>query len=119
MRRARLISLVFLVMPGAALCAQWQVTGEAGMSRLKQAGLAEANALTLGASLERATETAVLRSSVLGAQTSDSRQTGQCLTIGSVVTPAWNSAQLQLTGAVSAFGQTTLKPTSSADGLVE
>src|SRR5437763_1831621 len=113
MRRPLPILFTFLLIPSTAIGAQWQVTGETGLSRLKQAGLAEANAFTLGVSAERGTERVLFRSSVLGALADGDRWTGQWLTIGSAVTPSWNSAQLQITGALSAFGQTTLQPTSS------
>jgi hypothetical protein len=66
MRRARFI-LFFLcaLVARAPLFAQWDVRADAGVSHLRQAGIPEANAQTLGATLDAAGERSVLRTSFL------------------------------------------------------
>ena len=120
MRRTWLIPLCFALTFAPTLRAQWQLSGDVGMSRLQQAGQPVSNALTLGATADAATERTFFRSTVLGARTTtDTRWTGQWLTVGAVATPAWRSLQVQTSGAVSLFGQTSLTPTTSADALVQ
>jgi hypothetical protein len=119
MRRARLIPLVvFALVEPAALGAQWQLSGEVGRSQIEQREQPAASALTAGATFDFAGERFLIRSSVLGAQMSDDRATGQWLTVGSIASPSWRSWSLQASGSFSAFGQTSLSATTSRDLLV-
>jgi len=116
MRRARLILffLCALVAP-ERLCAQWDFRADAGVSHLRQAGIPEANAQTLGATLDAAGERSVLRTSFLAAHAASDSWTGQGLLIGSIVGPTAGAARWQLDGVMSAFGETSELPTTSAE----
>ena len=118
MRRARLIPLLLLVAEPARLLAQWQATEELGRSYIEQPELPSQGATTAGLTLDFVTPWSFVRSTALGAETSDGRQTGQWLTQASVASPAWKSWMLQGTGAFSAFGQTSLSATTSRDLLI-
>ncbi len=117
MRRARLIPLFLCLVRAAPALAQWpwQLTGETGASRVQQQGLPEATTFTLGGTAATGTERTLLHSSLLGARTSDNRWTGQWVGIGAATTPSLRGWQLQANGALSAFAQTFLRPTTSAD----
>ena len=117
MRRARLIPplLCLTAVVPSSLRAQWRLTGDAGLSHLRQAGLPESYASMLGATLDVAGERAVFRSSALGARTGDGRATGQWTALGAASTATWRGFAVQGMGSVSAFGQSNLRPTSSAD----
>jgi hypothetical protein len=115
MRRTRLIPLLLSLLPVSPLLAQWQLSGEAGASRVHQPGVGVADAVTLGATLDVAGERAALRAATLGARTSDDRWTGQALGVGLYSTPSWHSWALQGIVSLSAFGQTTLGATTSGD----
>lgn len=116
MRRARLILvLICALQPRARLDAQWQITGDAGASRLRQAGIPESNALTFGGTLDAVGERSAFRSSVLAARAVPERWTAQALAIGSFVGPTVAAARWQLDGALSTFGQTNERATSSGE----
>lgn len=119
MCRTRLIPLFIVALSARSALAQWQVTGELGTSRLSQQGLGQSNATTFGVSTETGGERFALRSSALGAFMNSGRGTAQWVTTGIVATPTRNSWSLQTLGSVSAFGQSNLAPTSSADGIVQ
>jgi len=116
MRRARLISLILFALVGRApLRAQWSLTGDAGVSHLRQAGIPESNAQTLGATLDAAGERSAFRTSVLGARATGDRWTGQGFVVGSFVGPTPGAARWQLDGIASAFGETNVTATTSAE----
>jgi hypothetical protein len=119
MRRTWLIHLFFACCCAAPARAQWRLNADVGASRLKQAGLPEATASTIGATLDVAGQFAAFRTSALGSHASGDRWTGQWLGIGSVLTPAWKGVRLNLSGALSAFGQSNERPTTSADVLAQ
>jgi len=120
MRRARLIPLfAFFLAEPTALAAQWRASAEAGFSSIEQPELVASGAFTTGLSFDFAREHSLIHTTALGAQSEDGRQTGQWVTIGSLVSPAWKSWSLQGTGIFSAFGQTTLSATTSRDLLVQ
>jgi len=116
MRRARFI-LFFLcaLVARVPLFAQWDVRADAGVSHLRQAGIPEANAQTLGATLDAAGERSVLRTSFLAARAASESWTGQGLLIGSIVGPTAGAARWQFDGVLSAFGETSELPTTSAE----
>ena len=116
MRRARLIALILSALAARSpLHAQWSLTGDVGVSHLRQAGIPESNAQTLGATLDAAGERSAFRTSVLGARATSDRWTGQALVVGSVVGPTVGAARWQLDGIASAFGETNVAATTSAE----
>jgi hypothetical protein len=116
MRRARLISLVlFALAARAPASAQWSLTGDAGLSHLRQPGIPESNAQTLGATLDAAGERSAFRTSFLAAHAASDRWTGQGLVVGSIVGPTAGAARWQLDGIASAFGETSVARTTSAE----
>ncbi|HEY4306878.1 MAG TPA: hypothetical protein VGM82_20575 [Gemmatimonadaceae bacterium] len=119
MRRARLIPLLFLLAGPRLLVAQWKLSGDAGYARIEQPELPTLGTATGSVTLDFAREYFLIHSSALGAQASDGRETGQLLTLGSVVSPAWNAWAIQGTGVLSAFAQTTLSATTSRDLLIQ
>jgi hypothetical protein len=119
MRRARLIPFLFLFAEPAALSAQWRVSADGGYSRIEQPELPISGAVTAGVTLDYAREHSLIHTTALGAQSGDGRQTGQWVTIGSLLSPAWKRWSLQGTGVFSAFGQTTLSATTSRDLLIQ
>ena len=116
MRRARLIPFFLCAFVARTpLCAQWGFTADVGVSHLRQAGIPESNAQTLGATLDVAGERSVFRTSFLAARAPSDRWTGQGLAIGSIVGPTAGAARWQLDGVVSAFGESSQLPTTSAE----
>ncbi|HEX8942701.1 MAG TPA: glycogen-binding domain-containing protein [Gemmatimonadaceae bacterium] len=116
MRRARLIPFfLFALAARTPLRAQWGFTADAGVSHLRQAGIPESNAQTLGATLDAAGVRSAFRTSVLAARATSDSWTGQGLVVGSIVGPTAGAARWQLDGAVSAFGETSATPTTSAE----
>jgi len=116
MRRARLILLcVCALVARTPLHAQWALTADAGVSHLRQAGIPESNAQILGATLDAAGARSALRTSILAARASSDRWTGQGVMLGSIVGPTAGAARWELDGAVSAFGETSELPTTSAE----
>jgi hypothetical protein len=101
--------------PAAQLGAQWQLTGEAGAARLRQAGIPESNALTFGGALDGLGERSAFRSSVLAARAEPERWTAQALAIASFAGPTAAAARWQVDGALSTFGQTNEQATSSGE----
>jgi hypothetical protein len=116
MRRARLISLIVVALVARApLHAQWSLTGDVGVSHLRQAGIPESNAQTLGATLDAASERSAFRTSILAARATSDRWTGQGLLVGSIVGPTAGAARWQLDGIASAFGETNVAATTSGE----
>jgi hypothetical protein len=116
MRRARLIPFFLCaVVAPVPLCAQWALTADAGVSHLRQAGIPESNAQTLGATLDAAGERSVLRTSFLATLAGSDSWTSQGLVVGSIVGPNAGAARWQLDGALSAFGETSEPSTTSAE----
>jgi hypothetical protein len=116
MRPPRLISLIlFALVARSPARAQWSLTGDAGVSHLRQAGIPESNAQTLGATLDAAGERSAFRTSFLAARATSDRWTGQGLIVGSIVGPTAGAARWQLDGIASAFGETSVAATTSAE----
>ena len=116
MRRARLVPFFFCTLVAQApLHAQWSFTADAGLSHLRQAGIPESNAQTLGATLDASGARSLFRTSFLAARASSDRWTEQGVAIGSIVGPTAGAERWQLDGAVSAFGQTGAPTATSAE----
>ena len=101
------------------MAAQWRVSVDAGYSRIDQPELPASGAATAGLTFDFAREHSLIHTTAVGALSPDGRQTGQWVTIGSLMTPSWKTWSLQGTGIFSAFGQSTLSATTSRDLLVQ
>jgi hypothetical protein len=120
MRRARLISfLIFAALAATPLQAQWQVTADAGVSRLNQTGLPQSNALTLGMNLDMLGDRTAFQSGFLAAQTAADRWTGQGVVAASLRGASGRAARFDLTGFVSGFAATSERPTVSSELLAQ
>jgi hypothetical protein len=115
MRRARLILLSLCV--ASRLPAQWQLSADAGGAHIRQAGVPESNALTMGASADAVSERTALRSRVLLSRAPDQRWTGQGVLLGSILGANVTGPNWELAGALSGFGQTNASSTTSAEGM--
>jgi len=119
MCRARLIPLLIFLTEPTVAAAQWKLAGDVGYSHVEQPELPTSGATTAALTFDFAREHSLFHMSALGAQTPDGRQTGQWLTVGSLISPSWKQWSLQTTGMFSAFGQTTLSATTSRDFLAQ
>lgn len=114
MRRVGLILLFVCI--GTRLPAQWQLTGDVGRTHLRQNGVPESNAFTLGANADVLGERAALRSRVL-ASCGNQVCTGQGVLLASIVGPNPIGPNWELSGALSGFGVTNSSSTKSAEGM--
>lgn len=117
MRRHWLIPAAgFTILVAAArLDAQWQLTGDLGVSHLQQTGIPTGSAGTAGVTFDAASAGAALRSSALVARATQDRWTGQGLVTGTVVGPSAATPWWQLDFAASTFGQSHALPTTSGE----
>jgi hypothetical protein len=116
MRRVRLILFaVGSLVVQRPVYAQWQLSGDAGVSHLRQLGLPESNAATLGTTFDIGNERSFLTSSLLAARASGGEWTGQGVAFGALVDPSRRLFRWQLTGGLSAFGQDGARPTTSGE----
>ena len=93
-------------MRSAPLVAQWTAAADFGASRLQRTGIPQSNAATVGASVTGVGERGWFRTSALGVVSGIGQSTSQGLMAGSVLGPSDHVVRGELTGAVSAFGQT-------------
>jgi hypothetical protein len=114
MRRVGLILLLLCI--GVPLPAQWQLTADAGSTHLRQNGVPESNAFTLGANVDLLGERAALRSRAL-ASCGNQVCTGQGILLASLLGPNPIGTNWELSGAVSGFGVTNEASTKSAEGM--
>jgi hypothetical protein len=115
MRRARLILHVcFLTTAARALHAQWQATVDAGISHLRQSGIPESDAGTLGANLVMAGDRSTFRSSALAAG-APGGWTVQGLAAASLLGPVTQPVRWELGGVLSTFGESQELTTSSGE----
>ena len=118
MRRARLIPLlVGLVCFARPSGAQSRLTADLGASHLKQDGVPETSALTLGASADAAGDRASFHSSVLTMLAPLDRWTGQGVAVGSVIGPSPLRPRWAIDGVASAFGETHDGPTFTGEAI--
>lgn len=117
MRRVWLVPLSLLIaaLSAHSLEGQWQLTGDAGVSRLQQTGIPAGNASTAGLTFDVSLARAWLRSSALAARATDERWTGQGLIAATVVGPSARRTFLQFDGTVSAFGQSNDLPSTNGE----
>ena len=118
MRRARLIplavGLLCFVRPSGA---QSRLTADVGASHLKQDGIPETSALTLGASADAAGDRASIHSSILTTLAPLERWTGQGVVVGSLVGPSPIRPRWAFDGVASAFGETHDGPTFTGEAI--
>lgn len=115
MRRARLIlNVCFLTTAARPLHAQWQATVDAGISHLRQTGIPESDAGTLGASLAMVGDRSTFRSSILAAVAAGG-STVQGIAVGSLLGPATQPVRWELGGVLSTFGESQELTTSSGE----
>jgi hypothetical protein len=115
MRRVWLILLSLCV--ASRLPAQWQVTADAGGAHLRQTGIPESNALTMGASADALGERTALRSRLLLSRAANERWTGQGVLLASILGPNTTGPNWELSGALSGFGETNAPSTTSTEGM--
>ena len=117
MRRVRLVplSLLITVLSARSVEAQWQLTGDLGVSRLQQTGIPTGDASTAGLTFDISSARAWLRTSALAARATDERWTGQGLIAATVVGPSARTTFLQFDGTVSAFGQSNALPSTNGE----
>ncbi|HEU4785865.1 MAG TPA: hypothetical protein VFS57_00600, partial [Gemmatimonadaceae bacterium] len=117
MRRVWLIplSLFIAALSARSVEAQWQLSGDLGVSRLQQTGIPTGNASTAGLTFDVSSARAWLRSSALAARATDERWTGQGLIAATVVGPTARATFLQIDGTVSAFGQSNDLPSTNGE----
>ena len=118
MRRARLIPLVvgmlWFARPSGA---QSRLTADVGAAHLKQDGIPETSAFTLGASADAVGDRASLHSSILTTIAPLDRWTGQGVAVGSVVGPSPLRPRWAFDGVASAFGETHDGPTFTGEAI--
>lgn len=117
MRRLRLIPMAaFATLAAAArVDAQWQLTGDVGVSHLQQTGIPTGSTGTLGATFDVASARTWLQSSALASRAAQDRWTGQGLVTGTLIGPAASAPRWQLDATASAFGQSNALPTTSGE----
>jgi hypothetical protein len=117
MRRGRLIPLaVGLLCFARPSGAQSRLTADVGASHLKQDGIPETSALTLGASADAAGDRASIHSSLLTTLAPLDRWTGQGVAVGSIVGPSLRP-RWAFDGVASAFGETHDGPTFTGEAI--
>ena len=117
MRRARLIPPAFVfalfVAAAAPARAQWVVSADLGGAHLRQTGIQESNAATLGADADWRADRGSFHTSFLGARAASDGWTGQGLLIGSLLGPLSSSASWELLPVAGFFAETNGRPTWS------
>jgi hypothetical protein len=119
MRRAGLIPLFFFAVAaaGSPVSAQVQLGGEAGLARLRQTGIPESTARTLGANLDAVGQRSWFRAAVLGALASEDQWTGQALASASLFGPAQQRVRWELSGTATSFGESNTRSAYSAEAM--
>jgi hypothetical protein len=120
MRRARLIApVVISILAAGSLHAQWQVTADAGVARLRQSGIPEADAPTFGVNASTSGARWDFASSGLAARTSVDRWTAQELAAGTLRNDPFANRQWNLTGYVSGFSASNERSTVAAELMAQ
>lgn len=116
MRRARLILLSFATLiVGRAAHAQVELSGDAGLSHLRQTGIPESDAFVVGATLDAANDRAFFHATALGAQAGSAGSTGQAVALLAIADPSIRLLRWEVDGVATAFGETNALPTNSAE----
>jgi hypothetical protein len=118
MRRARLTPFfLFCLTISRPLGAQFQASGELGVSRVKQAAIPVSNAPTFAATIDGIFPRALIRTTGLISHADVDRWTAQGAASATLVGPIEHRVRWDLSGAVSGFAQTGAQTASSAEGL--
>jgi hypothetical protein len=91
------------------------MSGDAGLSHLRQAGIPESNALTLGGEFDANTDRTFVRTSLLSARADSAGWTGQAVAFGGITDPSLRVIRWGLSGALSAFSQSNTRPTTTGE----
>jgi len=117
MRRARFIPLFFSLVCARGLSAQWQATGEVGVSNIEQPGIPRSSAQTFGATIDALMRRAGFRASGLATRTTTERWTAQGTAVVSLLGPLDQRVRWDVSGLVSSFAETNAQTASSAELL--
>lgn len=107
--------LIAMIFARRTARAQVELSGDAGVSHLKQTGIPEGNAFVLGATLDVSSELAFFRATALGADGGSAGSTGQGVALLAIADPSLRFLRWEVDGAASAFGETGALPTSSGE----
>ncbi|MEO6877456.1 MAG: glycogen-binding domain-containing protein [Gemmatimonadaceae bacterium] len=120
MRRAWPILILFCVaLSGTRLAAQWQVTTDVGVARLRQTDIPEANAPTFGVTASVLGDRWGLGSNILSARSSASRWTTQGVGVASLRSDAGAVHQWELTGFGSSFSASNEASTLASELMAQ
>ncbi len=120
MRRAWPIPILLCVaLSGTPLAAQWQVTTDVGVARLRQTDIPEANAPTFGVTASALGDRWGLGSNILSARSSASRWTTQGVGVASLRSGAGAAHQWELTAFGSSFSASTEASTLASELMAQ
>lgn len=119
MRGALIHVLSCVVLAATPAGAQWQATADVGVARLRQLGLPEANAPTLGGAASTLGDRWGFGASALAAHSSADLWTVQGLAIGSVRSEAASRQQWNVTGSLSNFSAGNERPTTASEVMAQ
>ena len=111
---AGLAIIAALGFPGSAR-AQWQLTADAGLSHLRQAGIPGSVAQTLAATIDGVGNRGWLHAVGLTSMQANSAWTGQALALGGITGQIVDPVRWELGGVVSGFTQTGATTTRSGE----
>src|SRR5690349_19215499 len=94
-----------LVAPGRFAGAQWQASVDVGASRLRQTGIPESGAQTLGGSVDGVGDHGWVHAAALSSlQPTSTAWTGQAVALGGFFGPITTLSRWEIGGALSGFG---------------
>jgi hypothetical protein len=109
------LAIVAALTAPVSVRAQWQVTADAGVSHLRQAGIPESMAQTLAATVDGVGNRAWLHAVGLSSRQTNSAWTGQAVALGGVTGQIANPLRWELGGVFSGFRQTGAITTTSGE----
>src|SRR5262249_52547545 len=95
--------------------AQLQATADVGLSHLRQTGIPESVAQTMGATIDGVADRGWFHATGLAALQANSAWTGQALALGGITGRIVDQVRWELGGALSGFSQTGVPATRSAE----
>ena len=118
MRRlwAAILPILASAAPNRAAGAQWLASVDLGASHLRQTGIPESVAQTLGATVDALGDHGWLHTAALSSlQPASSAWTGQALALGGIFGPITTLSRCEIGGALSGFAQTGAPVTTSGE----
>ena len=118
MRRvwAAILPILASAAPSRAAGAQWLASVDLGASHLRQTGIPESVAQTLGATVDALGDHGWLHTAALSSlQPASSAWTGQALALGGIFGPITTISRWEVGGALSGFAQTGASVTTSGE----